>query len=235
MAELSRRALITAGFAGIAAGFPSRASPPPRPAGCDRLADLIDKEIGGIARDPMDALARIRARLRAAAEAGLFDPWRGLTPAENAKLRLVDGGGPGERWKVQLFQIADGRSHPPHCHDDLASCLLVLDGRLRIREYDRLRDRETAEAAVLRRVVEDELQPGQSILTTEDHHNAHWFGAVRGPVLAVNFRASGYFRRDGTRLHNRRYLDPARDAGAPFPAPFIAPFEAKARFGRRPL
>jgi hypothetical protein len=234
MVEISRRTLVTSAIAGFAIALPSRASPTRTHLGYERLSRVIDDEVDGLGREPLRVIGRIQDHLRRAAEAGLFDPWRG-GQINDDKVSLIGGnGGPG-RWKVQLFRIAAGRSHPPHCHENLASCLVVLDGRLHVREYERLRRQETQDATSLRRVFDDELLPGQAILTAENHRNAHWFGAGGGPVLAVNFKASGYFRRELVRLRNRRYLDPSRETEGPFRAPFIPSAEAKARFGHRPV
>lgn len=235
MAEISRRALVSGAAAGFAGALPASASSTQLPPAHGRLARAIDAEVEGLGRDPLTTIGRVRDHLRRAADAGLFDAWREVPIVENEKVRVLGGHGGRGRWKVQLFRIAPGRSHPPHCHENLASCLLVLDGRLHVREYERLRDRESRDATILRRAFEDELRPGQAILTAEDHRNGHWFGAENDAVLAVNFKASGYFRPELFRLRNRRYVDPSREANGPFVAPFIPSAEAKARFGRRTL
>lgn len=223
---------------GTAAGFasPLLACSPTTPAGpLARLSGAIEAELAELPARPVVTLDRIQAHLRAAAAAGVFDAWRARASADSDKVGLLSGGPLGRTWKVQLFLIPAGRSHPPHCHENLASCMVVVDGRLQVREYERLRDRETQTAATLRRVFDGELAPGDAILTAEDHRNAHWFGAVDGPALAVNFKASGHFRRELVRLRNRRYLDASHGGQAPFEAPFMESAEAKARFATRPL
>ena len=234
MPDVSRRAVVVGAAAGLAATLPGQASTSPVTPRLEHLSRLLDEDAAGLAADPVRVMGRIQGRLRAAAEAGLFDAWRGGS-SDDGKVTLVGGRGGEGRWKVQLFRVAAGTSQPPHCHENLASCLVVLDGRLHVREFDRLRARETREFTTLRRAFDAELGPGEAILTAEDHRNAHWFGAVGGPALAVNFKASGYFRRDLPRLRNRRYLDPSMDAGEPFEARFIAPAEARSRFAARPL
>lgn len=234
MSDLSRRAVIAA--AGAAAlPLPAVARAPD----AERLAPLaqaIEADVADLSAAPLAAVARVHERLVAAARAGAFDPWRDRQPAEPEKLSLIGGGDLWRGWKLQLFYVPDGRSHPPHCHENLASCILVLDGRLRVREYQRLRDQDTADAALLAPAFDGALAAGQAILTTETHHNAHWFGAADGPALAVNFKAVGHARRELLRLTNRRYLDPTQAHGpGPIRAPFIGAGEAHERFGRRAL
>lgn len=224
---------VAAAAAAFALPVPARGSP--RSADFAELAPAIARHVDGLAADPLGSLAGVQAQLRAAAGAGAFDPWLRSVGAEDAKLTLFGEGRAGRRWKVQLFFVPDGRSHPPHCHENLASCLLVVDGRLRLREYERLRDRETDHAAVLEPVFDGELAAGEGMLTSEGHRNAHWFGAVGGPALAVNFKASGHFRRELLRLRNRRYVDASQGGPGVFAAPFLSSSEAKARFAARRL
>lgn len=229
MLQPSRRHLIAGAAASLL--LPARAFAGTREdEALGALQARLEGAVAGVADDPLPALQRVHGELVQAAAAGAFEPWRGRRVDTLEKVGLIGRGSPWRSWKLQLFFIPDGRSHPPHCHENLASCIMVVDGRLRVREYQRDRAQDTAEAAWLQRVVDAELTPGQAILTSEDHHNAHWFGAVGGPVLAANFKASGQFRRELLRLKNRRYLDASRGAASPFRAPFIDGSEARARF-----
>ncbi|CAN7440874.1 hypothetical protein LJR225_002920 [Phenylobacterium sp. LjRoot225] len=234
MLAITRRNVVL-GAAGGLTPFASVATAQVRDGPLAELAVGLEREIAGLAAAPEEALGGVQALLRSAAGAGAFDRWRRSPPAESHKIEVLRSGGLGRSWKVQLFGIPEGRSHPPHCHENLASCLVVLDGRLRVREYERLRARETEAAALLRGVFDDRLGPGEGMVTAEDYRNAHWFGAVGGRALAVNFKASGHFRRELFRLRNRRYLDPSGGRRGEFWAPFISPAEARARFAGAPL
>lgn len=231
----TRRAVVM-GAAGMLAPLVSARASLPTEGPLADLAAGLAHEVEGLTVSPGQQLQRIQGLLKAAAGAGAFDAWRASPPDDDEKVAVLGAGGLGRAWKVQLFRIPEGRSHPPHCHENLASCLVVLDGRLRVREYERIRERETRAAARLRGLFDGELGPGGAIATAEDHRNAHGFGAVGGPALAVNFKASGHFRRELLRLRNRRYLDAsAGEGGGEFWAPFISKAEARARFGGAPV
>jgi len=233
MSEISRREAMLAAMAAAAATPATAGSVIP-----ERFAPLhqsIEREIGRLDSDPRTTIGRIQGLLARAARAGAFQEWIAHRPATAEKTTLIGGGLPWRKWKVQLFLIPAGSSHPPHCHENLASCLVVVNGRLRVREYQRLREHDARDSVMLSRAFDGELGPGQAIATTENYRNAHWFGATAAPVLAVNFKASGYFRPELLRLANRRYLDPAGARSQVFRAPFIDGDLARRRFANRPL
>jgi len=199
------------------------------------LADQVDLRAPRLASEPLDAIADIHALLRTAVEDGTFDAWSGVRTAELDKIGLT-GRGPllGSRWKLQLFFIPAGASHPPHCHETLTSCMVVVDGRLKVREFHRSRVDDGEDAVALRRAGEGEFGPGEGMVTTENHRNAHWFGTLDAPAVALNFKAVGYERHELLRLRTRRYVDPTVSAGAgDFMAPVIGRDEAHHRFGGR--
>ena len=231
MPLVSRRSAILTALAAPMAAC-GEAGPPP---GLAALQLSLDREAAGLATDPRATIGRVQALLTQAADSGAFDAWRGGAPAAAEKVSLIGGGSSGRKWKAQLFLIPAGFSHPPHCHENLASCLVVVDGRLRVREYQRLREYDARDSVMLARAFDGELAPRQAIATTEDYRNAHWFGAMDAPVLAVNFKAVGHVRPELLRLRNRRYIDPSEAKTPTFRAPVIDSASAHERFGRRPV
>jgi hypothetical protein len=234
MRQPSRRELVigaAGAFAAPAPAFARAVSP-----GLLQLADAIESQSGRLKVDPLAAVGEVRSLLAAAAEDDLFDQWKGLRTPGLEKIGLVGRGHLLEpRWKLQVFFIPEGTAHPPHCHENLHSCLMVLDGRLRAREYERLREHDSETEVALRHAETGEFGPGEGLTTTQAHRNAHWFGAVGGPAVAVNFKAVGYARAELLRLGARRYLDPtAGGDGETFMAPVIGSRSAHARFGEPP-
>jgi len=232
MSDLSRRDAVLTAMAAVAAPGVAAAA---APEGFVGLQQAIEREVAGLAARPRTTIDRIQGLLAGAARAGAFEAWNGHRPATAEKVTLIGGGLPWRKWKVQLFMIPAGSAHPPHCHENLASCLVVANGRLRLREYQRLREHDARDSVMLTRAFDGELGPGQAIATTEDYRNAHWFAATATPVLAVNFKASGYARPELLRFANRRYLDPTGGRGEVFRAPFIDGDVARQRFARHPL
>jgi hypothetical protein len=202
-------------------------------AGALALAQLqaaISSEVAGLRTRPRETLPLIQQLIRTAGAVGAFDPWTTAGPDAPPKSTMLRGGGRFRKWKLQLFRIADGSSHPPHCHENLASCLVVLQGRIHAREYDRDRATETRDSTVLIPAFEGELGPGEGLVTTEEYRNCHWFGAIGGPALAVNFKASGFVRFELLRRKNRHYADPLAGTGPDTRTPFITSQIAKARY-----
>ena len=191
----------------------------------------INSAAPGLRARPRETLARIQRLIRTAAMAGAFEPWTGAGPGAPPKSTMLHGGGMFRKWKLQLFRIADATSHPPHCHENLASCLVVLNGRVLAREYDRDRAAETHDSTVLIPAFEGELAPGEGLVTTETYRNCHWFGAIGGPALAVNFKASGCVRFELLQSKNRRYADPRSGTGPGVRSPFLTRAVARARYG----
>lgn len=233
MSEFSRRDVVLTAMAAVAAAPGCARSAVPAPFAT--LHQSIEDAVGRLASEPRTTVARVQGLLARAARAGAFQAWTERRPATAEKATLISGGQPWRKWKVQLFLIPAGASHPPHCHENLASCMVIVDGRLRVREYRRLREHDARDSVMLAPAFDGELGPGQAIATTEEYRNAHWFGATADPVLAVNFKASGYARPELLRLANRRYLDPTGSRGEVFRAPFIDGDLARRRFARRPL
>lgn len=186
----------------------------------------------------MDALAR---DLRHALAEGRFDRWidRPKKAHRNSKRMLArcDNYLPGLRWKLQLFYIPDGHSHPPHRHDGTISCLVVARGALAAREYDRVRALENGgETIMLEQVSDLALIPGDSLVTSDDYHNVHWFGAIDGATVAFNFQIVGLHGGCKPSHELRAYVDPTSASGpGPFPARPMSKAEAETRFARRPL
>ncbi len=190
---------------------------------------------------PLEVLRELADELRAGIARGDFDQWieRPKSLARNSKRTLVrcDNYLPGRRWKLQIFYLVEGQSHPPHSHDDMASALVVARGKVEAREYHRVRGLETDDQTImLEQSSEGVLSEGGGLLTSDDHNNVHWFGAVGGPAVAFNFQVVGLARGKRPSEKLRSYVDPvqAPDAVGPLPARRIGIAEAHAKFSNAP-
>jgi hypothetical protein len=63
----------------------------------------------------------------------------------------------------------------PHAHKHMASAHMVIEGKLRIRKYDRVEDR--GDALILRPTADEIAEVGDSAAMTSAKDNVHWFAA----------------------------------------------------------
>lgn len=215
----------------------SRVRGPYRGTVADRLMAITDEL--GRTQDPQRAVEAARDAIRDELNHGAFDRWIDRPRVADGKVTLVKCADylPGRSWKLQLFYIPDGYSHPPHSHTDVASCLVVAKGTLHAREYNRFHDLEDDPRNALLTLASDRLlSRGDCLLTTRSSNDVHWFGAVGGPAIAFNFQAVGFARGRRTLEYRRVYVDPTpvRAAGT-HKAPKLSQADAMRRFEHLPL
>ncbi len=71
------------------------------------------------------------------------------------------------------FSFSSGKVITPHAHKHMASAHMVLDGKVRIRTFDRVADEE---GAIRIRATRDEIaQAGDAAAMTTAADNVHWF------------------------------------------------------------
>jgi hypothetical protein len=141
---------------------------------------------------------------------GSLTPWieRALTEHKNQILYRITA--KDTRETIQLYYLEPYEVHPPHCHHNVISTQVVLRGRLRVREYDRIA-RCGPDTILLRLRADTRLNPGDSLRTCEVERNAHWFAAPSAPAVVLNFNVYGF--QDWTfdpkdRPLQRRLIDP---------------------------
>lgn len=203
----------------------------------DRLtAIMIDLGRNG---DQFGAMEAASDAIRDSLQRGEFDGWIGRRGVGDEKATLIECSDflPGRSWKLQLFYLPEGHSHPPHSHSDVASCLVAASGTFRAREYDRHHDLEKDERHVLLSLTSDKtLGRGDVLLTTRSANDVHWFGAVGGPATALNFHAFGFARGRKLAEARRVYVDPTSvPRTGVHKAPKLERKDAKRRFGQQPL
>jgi len=127
-------------------------------------------------------------------EVGVLDSlatWveRALTEQQNQILYRTTAA--ETRETIQLYYLEPYEVHPPQCHHNIISTQVVLHGRLRVREYDRIA-RFRADTILLRMRRDAWLSPGDSLRTSEVEANGHWFAAGAAPTVVLNFNVYGY-------------------------------------------
>jgi hypothetical protein len=110
---------------------------------------------------------RLMARIRlpddrAATEDPVFPPLQGL-PERPSYIRRV-------------FVLAQDRAIVPHGHRNMASGHLVIEGSLRVRHFERVRD-EPAHM-ILRPTIDRQSHPGTATTVSDERDNVHWLVAT---------------------------------------------------------
>ncbi|MGQ0664387.1 MAG: hypothetical protein ACT4P2_12585 [Pseudomonadota bacterium] len=138
-------------------------------------------------------------------------PWIDKAHAEEADQVLWRKTLPRHRQTFQLLYVHPHEIHPPHCHHNLISTQMVLDGGVHVREFDRVA-RVDARTLLLKLRTDRRFGPGEVMQTTEVSRNAHWFGCTEAPCVILNFFVLGYqewtFDAADDRPQGRRLLDP---------------------------
>jgi hypothetical protein len=107
------------------------------------------------------------------------------------------------KFRPFLFTLRRGTAVVPHGHHNMATLHMVLDGRARVRHFDKL---ETTPTEMLIRPVSDAVAgAGEVTSISDEHQNIHWFDAVSDRVLMFNIGV--YQVRPGP-FGERDYIDP---------------------------
>lgn len=194
-----------------------------------RRALTPDLYLGAVAalyrrRDPVQALA----------------PWIERALAERKDQVLWRKAEPGRSQFIQLLYLEPREVHPPHCHHNLISLQYVLNGRVHIREYDRVA-RLGPETLLLRIRKDGWFGRGGMMDTSEVHKNAHWFAADENPAVILNFYILGFqewtFDPPESSRKGRKMLDPTGPAQGDglIVAREIPLEDGYRKFGNRPL
>ena len=114
------------------------------------------------------------------------------------------------RYSIEVYRLDAGAAVPPHCHHNVASTQILLEGRLHLREYDRL-GWDEQDRLLIRKTSERELAPGDWFQASEWRNNLHWFEPVAGTALIFNSNVRGYERETfaiEAEKFGRLYVDP---------------------------
>lgn len=122
---------------------------------------------------------------------------------------------------LALFDFGPQSVVTPHAHRYMASAHLVIDGRVRVRTFDRVKDEE--HFLVLRPTHDVLAEPGHSAAMTSSNDNVHWFAPRSKRAMTVDVII------DGLNKGKERYLiepvDPlggTQLADGTIQAPFIS-------------
>ena len=203
---LGRRELIAA-FAAVALGREARGAAAPGPSRAGPAARWIDgqqsiaedlaagrlsgrqwaEEVERLASevDVAELMATVRrAQIVPAGPASGNDPQKRF-------VRFLDAAGQMRRlaYGAALFDFAPGNVITPHGHRHMVSAHLVVEGRLRVRNFDRLADRD---GSMLIRPTRDFVaNAGQVSTMCAERDNVHWFVPAGGRAATFDVIVSG--------------------------------------------
>jgi quercetin dioxygenase-like cupin family protein len=115
----------------------------------------------------------------------------GSNDPQKRVVRFVDASGRQQRlsYGAALFAFQPTNVITPHAHRNMVSAHLVVDGTLRIRTYDRVRDEKSG---IVIKPAED-FVAGVGKVTTmcTERHNVHWFVPQGGPAMTLDVVIDG--------------------------------------------
>jgi hypothetical protein len=90
---------------------------------------------------------------------------------------------------LALFDFNATSVITPHAHKHMASAHMVIDGRVRVRTFDRVR--EESGALVIRAKADVVAEPGHSAAMTSARDNVHWFVPRTARAMTLDIIVDG--------------------------------------------
>jgi hypothetical protein len=109
----------------------------------------------------------------------------------------------GPAFVALLTHVRKGFAVVPHGHHNMVSMHVVLEGTVRVRQYDRVADEP--DHLVLRPRLDRVLAPGEATAISADRGNVHWFQGLTDAYALV---VAAYGLARGAAPSGRDYVDP---------------------------
>ena len=159
-------------------------------------------EVGRLAReiDVAELIATVnQAQVSAFSLAPTNDP-------RKRNVRFIDASGAPRRlgYAAALFDFSPANVITPHGHRHMVSSHLVVGGRLRVRNFDRLRDADNA--MVIRPTRDAIARVGDLSAMSSERDNIHWFVPQGGPARTFDVVVAGLDA--GQPDHDIKAIDP---------------------------
>jgi hypothetical protein len=145
------------------------------------------------------------------------------------RFRNDDGTPAHFAYGTALFVFARDNVITPHAHKHMASAHMVLEGRVRIRTFDRIADEDGA--LVIRPTLDVVAEPGHAAAMTTARDNAHWFAPRSDRAMTFDVIVDGLDA--GTERYVIQPLDPlggATRADGTIRAPLLSFAESSRRY-----
>jgi hypothetical protein len=117
--------------------------------------------------------------------------------------------------RADVLILRSGEQVPPHGHYHVVSGFYVLEGKVAIRHYDRIREQNGK--LLVRKVLDTELDPGGYTTNSETYHNIHWVQGLADRTYLFRVTATGTPTTafgGVDRADSRVYVDPTGEPDA---------------------
>ncbi len=157
----------------------------------------------------------------------------GHDPVKRSVRFVDDDGMPRKfRYAAAIFAFDAKSVITPHAHRHMASAHMVIEGKVRIRTFDRLHDRDGA--IVIRPTADHIASVGSAAAMTSQKDNIHWF--VPASARAMTFDVIVDNLDPGENSYVIEPIDPiggVRQADGSIVAPILTFEESMARYSSR--
>jgi hypothetical protein len=187
--------------------------------GVNTLAKEVDVE---------ELMATVRrAELRSAGAPFGHDPQKRFV-----RFRDEQGAPVSLQYGVAVFAFEADSVITPHAHRHMVSAHMVLEGKVRVRTFDRVRDE--ADALILRSTADEVAGPGATSTMTTPRDNVHWFTPRGRKAMTLDVIIDGL--DEGSPRYEIQPVDPLGGQHLPdgtLRAPFLSFEDSMARYTAR--
>lgn len=125
-----------------------------------------------------------RAKIKDAGEPFGHDPQKRFVTMLDDQDQPVKFG-----YGLALFDFQENSVITPHAHKHMVSAHMVIDGRVRIRTFDRVQDEDGA--LIIRPTHDIVAEPGYSAAMTTPKDNVHWFAPRTARAMTLDVIIDG--------------------------------------------
>lgn len=130
----------------------------------------------------------------------------GGATSKKLDFRKVLGMPDGLSYTTAIFGMQKGRSIVPHGHHNVVSGHLIIEGNLRVRNFERLRDED--DALIVRPTIDKIISVRDCSTQSSSRNNIHWFTAMSSTAFTFDVIV--------------KYLDPDKPCGRDYIDPLHA-------------
>lgn len=131
--------------------------------------------------------------------------------------------------KTQLIGVQKGYAIPPHIHENMTSCSLILSGRMLVSHYNRLETNKNH--VIVEKDSEHYQEQGEWSIVSPVKNNLHWFRSFDEDSYMLNINVEGlnqHKAKPGIRVD----IEPTDNNQNKFKATIISDQEAQLKYGK---